>query len=255
MLQDHKVLITGSTSGIGKAMAAAMLQAGARVVINSNEPAAGAEALEELSQLGECYFIETDLSSVDECRALVGGAFEQLGGLDCLVNNAAAAVGGPFKDATQEHFDMTFDVNVRAYYFASQEFVRLVGKREFDACILCTGSTNSLQAERESVLYDTSKGAILMLVRSLAVTLAEVGIRVNGIGPGLAKTRLNDFACRSDPEGQEILRSQIPMGRIAEPEDIAPAAVFLASSMARYITGHMLYVDGGIIAQQMIYKT
>jgi NAD(P)-dependent dehydrogenase (short-subunit alcohol dehydrogenase family) len=94
-----------------------------------------------------------------------------------------------------------------------------------------------------------------MLVRSLAVTLAEDGIRVNGIGPGLVKTRLNDYASSSDPELQELMRSQIPLGRIGEPDDIAGAAVFLASPMAHYITGHMLYVDGGIIAQQMVTST
>jgi len=252
MLNDQKILITGSTSGIGKAMAAAMLKAGARVVINSNEPDTGSAALAELEEFGECHFIETDLSSVEACQALVGAAFERLGGLDCLVNNAASDVGGPFRDATVEDFAMTFDVNVRASYFTSQAFARLVGKRNCDACILCTGSTNSMQAERESVLYDTSKGAILMLVRSLAVTLAEDGIRVNGIGPGLVKTRLNDYASSSNPELQELMRSQIPLGRIGEPDDIAGAAVFLASPMARYITGHMLYVDGGIIAQQMV---
>lgn len=119
--------------------------------------------------------------------------------------------------------------------------------------IICVGSTNSLAAEKNSVVYDTSKGAVLMLIRSLAVTLASRGIRVNGIGPGIVETPLTK-AGLDTPGVRTALNKQIPLGRVGAPGDIAGAAVFLASPAARYITGQMLYVDGGILANQMSWE-
>ncbi|WDR04370.1 SDR family oxidoreductase [Devosia algicola] len=120
--------------------------------------------------------------------------------------------------------------------------------------MICVGSTNSKAAEKNSVIYDSSKGAVLMLVRSLAVSLAERGIRVNGIGPGIVETPLTR-AGLDQGEVRQILKRQIPLGRIGEPEDIGGAAVFLASPQASYITGQMLYIDGGIVANQMSWES
>jgi len=119
--------------------------------------------------------------------------------------------------------------------------------------IICVGSTNSLAAEKNSVVYDTSKGAVLMLIRSLAVSLARRGIRVNGLGPGIIETPLTQAAL-DRPGVREALDRQIPMGRVGQPEDVGPVAVFLASPAARYVTGQMLYIDGGIIANQASWE-
>jgi NAD(P)-dependent dehydrogenase (short-subunit alcohol dehydrogenase family) len=150
-------------------------------------------------------------------------------------------------------FDRTFALNVRAGLFASQAFAGQVQPGQAGASIICVGSTNSMAAERDSVAYDASKGAVLMLVKSLAVTLADRNIRVNGIGPGLVRTPLTEAALASEKLSR-ALAGQIPLGRIAEPDDIGGAAVFLASDAARYITGQMLFIDGGILANQMSWE-
>lgn len=252
-LRDKRILVTGGTYGIGVGIAEAMLQAKARVtIVSRNPPDAGVR--EKLEAVGETHFIQADLSKVDEVRACVGDAFNMLGGLDCLVNNAGSFFDVDFMDLTEEHFTKTFDLNVRGYFLASQEFARLVGQREFDASIICVGSSNSIQAEHSSVLYDASKGAILMLMRSMAVSLGSRGIRVNGLGPGLIWTPLSSNALNENPEAVKLLNAQIPLGRIGEIEDCGGGAVFLASDASRYITGHMLYLDGGLTALQAIWE-
>jgi glucose 1-dehydrogenase len=150
-------------------------------------------------------------------------------------------------------FDRTFALNVKGYLFAAQAFARQVAPGRENASIICVGSTNSMAAEKNSVVYDTSKGAVLMLVKSLAVTLAERGIRVNGLGPGIVETPLT-AAGLAAPGVRKALERQIPLGRVGRPDDIGGAAVFLASPAARYITGQMLFVDGGILANQMSWE-
>lgn len=245
------VCITGSTQGIGFGIAKAFAGRGHRVILNSHIRDERCEdALNELSALTEVRFVEADLASPGGGDLLVEQAHAQWGTLDTLVNNAGTFLDAPFGQLTEDIFDRTFALNVRAYLFASQAFANRVGPEQAGASIICVGSTNSMAAERDSVAYDTSKGAVLMLVRSLAVTLANRGIRVNGLGPGLVRTPLTEAALASE-ELRSALAKQIPLGRIAEPDDIGGAAVFLASDEARYITGQMLFIDGGILANQL----
>ena len=245
------VCITGSTQGIGRAIAQAFARAGARIVINSHLPDDGTAA--ELNAVTECHFVQADLSTVEGARQLVHDAHARLGRLDTLVNNAGSFRDVAFEELDQKRFDDTFNLNVRGYLFASQAFAELVTLEQPNASIVCVGSTNSLAAEKNSVAYDASKGAVLMLIRSLAVTLAPRRIRVNGIGPGIVETPLTE-AGLSAPGVKQALISQIPLGRIARPVDIGSAAVFLASPEAGYITGQMLYIDGGILANQMTWE-
>lgn len=249
---DRRVVcVTGSSHGIGLAVARAFAASGARVIINSHRTDAHVEqALAELSALTETAFIQADLSQAGEAERLVDTAQKQWGRLDTLVNNAGTFLDAPFGELTESIFDRTFALNVRAYLFASQAFANRVAADQAHPSIICVGSTNSMAAERDSVAYDASKGAVLMLVKSMAVTLAHRGIRVNGIGPGLVHTPLTAAGLQSDARRQ-LLERQIPLGRIAQPDDIGGAAVFLASEEARYITGQMLFIDGGILANQM----
>jgi NAD(P)-dependent dehydrogenase (short-subunit alcohol dehydrogenase family) len=196
--------------------------------------------------------VQVDYSVVEEARQSLRDASDCLGGLDGLVNNAGSFFDIEFMDLTEEHFAKTFDLNVRGYLFASQEFAHLVGKREYDASIVCVGSSNGLQAEHGSVIYDASKGAILMLMRSMAVALAERGIRVNGIAPGLIRTPLSSGNIDALSDSQRLFNAQVPLGRIGDIEDCGGAAVFLCSDSAKYITGQMIYVDGGLTALQAI---
>ncbi|MGV8952462.1 MAG: SDR family NAD(P)-dependent oxidoreductase, partial [Cypionkella sp.] len=253
---DHRVVcITGSSHGIGLAIAKAFAVSGARVIINSHKRDEHVEAaLAEISPSGEVSFVQADLSQPGEAERLVAAAHAQWGRLDTLVNNAGTFLDGPFGSLTEDIFDRTFALNVRAYMFASQAFAQRVVPGQANPSILCVGSTNSMAAERDSVAYDASKGAVLMLIKSLAVTLADRGIRVNGLGPGLVRTPLTAQALASADISNGLAR-QIPLGRIAEPEDICGAAVFLASDDARYITGQMLFIDGGILANQLSWGT
>lgn len=250
-MEPSCVCITGSTQGIGRGIADAFARAGSRLVINSH--LADSVAVRELSQITECHFVQADLATVEGARHFVHEAHDRLGRLDTLVNNAGSFRDVAFGDLDQRRFDETFNLNVRGYLFAAQAFAELVGPDQDNASIVCVGSTNSLAAEKNSVIYDASKGAVLMLVRSLAVTLAPRGIRVNGVGPGIVHTPLT-AAGLSAPGVVDALTSQIPLGRIGQPVDIGGAAVFLASPDASYITGQMLYVDGGILANQMTWE-
>lgn len=245
------VAITGSTTGIGYAIAEAFAHTGARLAINSH--VADTAALERLSAITECHFVEADISTVAGAQGFVAKAREKLGRLDTLVNNAGTFRDTDFDDLTEAVFERTFNLNVKGYLFAAQAFVKQLTPDQTNPSIICVGSTNSLAAEKNSVVYDTSKGAVLMLIRSLAVTLASRGIRVNGIGPGIVETPLTK-AGLDTPGVRTALNKQIPLGRVGAPGDIAGAAVFLASPAARYITGQMLYVDGGILANQMSWE-
>lgn len=247
-MSNQRICVTGSTHGIGYAIAEAFARTGARLVINSHEPDAG--ACDRLSALTECHFVQADLSKVEGTRALVTASHEKLGGLDTIVCNAGTYRDTTFDELTEQAFDQTFNLNVKGYLFTAKEFVKHLAPNQQGASIICVGSTNSMAAEKDSVIYDASKGAVLMLVKSLAVTLAGRGVRVNGIGPGIIETPLTK-AGLDQGNTRDVLNSQIPMGRIGNPVDIGGAAVFLASPDAGYITGQMLFVDGGILANQM----
>ena len=228
-MKDQCVCITGSTHGIGFGIAEAFAKKGAKIVINSHE---------------------TDNGALDKLKKLIEEANTKLGKIDTLINNAGTFQDTDFESINEEKFDKTFNLNVRGYMFTSKEFVKQISNDQNNTSIICIGSSNSLAAEKNSVMYDTSKGAVLMMIKSMAVSLASKNIRVNGIGPGILETPLTSAGLNKG-NNKKVISSQIPLGRIGEPSDIGGAAVFLASEEAKYITGQMLYVDGGILANQL----
>lgn len=249
--QSHsrRVCVTGATHGIGLAIATGFARAGARVVINAHTLDGGG-ACDQLAGLAECHYIQSDLSTAEGARSLISEAEARLGGIDTLICNAGSFFDAPFAELTEDQIDRTFNLNIKGYLLCAQAFAAQVTHAHINPSIVCTGSTNGRAAEKHSVAYDTSKGAVLMMIRSLAVTLAEQGIRVNGIGPGLIDTPLTNPGLNRTGVRNKVA-TQIPLGRIGTPEDVSGAALFLASDAAGYITGQMLYVDGGILAQQM----
>ena len=196
------------------------------------------------------FFCTVRLSTIDGNKKLIKEANTKLGKIDTLINNAGTFQDTDFESINQENFDKTFNLNVRGYMFTSREFAKQMSSEQKNSSIICIGSSNSLAAEKNSVMYDTSKGAVLMMIKSMAISLASKNIRVNGIGPGILETPLSSEGLKKG-NNKKVITSQIPLGRIGEPADIGGAAVFLASEEAKYITGQMLYVDGGILANQL----
>jgi NAD(P)-dependent dehydrogenase (short-subunit alcohol dehydrogenase family) len=241
---SRSALVTGSSSGIGLAIAEALERAGSQVLFHSHEPPPQDWAKDR-------HFLQADLVPADAPARLVDAAFKLLPGLDLLVSNAGSFFDVPFLDMTLELWDRTMALNLRAAYFLIQSFAnRLVGEKRGGAVIL-TASTNGLQAEMDSTAYDTSKGGLVMLTRTLALSLAAHDITVNAIAPGLIQTPLSRAWMASRPGVEEHYRKAIPLGRLGVPEDCAGAVVFLASPAARYITGQVLAIDGGLMSQQV----
>lgn len=244
-LAKSAALVTGSSQGIGFAIAGALREAGAGIVFHGLQPRP-----ENIP--ADSAYVQADLMQGDGPGRLVADAFAAQPELDILVCNAGSFFDTPFLEMTRERWDRTLQLNLTATCFIAQEFARrlVVAKRGGSICI--TTSTNGIQAEWDSTAYDTSKGALVMLIRSLAVSLAGHGIRVNGIAPGLIRTPLTStwIETRTD-DLLEHYKKKILLGRIGAPEDCAGAVVFLSSPAASYITGEIIVIDGGLTVQQI----
>lgn len=244
-LHGRSALVTGSSQGIGFAVAQAFREAGARVIFH------GLQARPETIP-GEAGYVQADLARAEAPVNLIESAFKLEPDLDTLICNAGSFFDTPFLDMSRELWERTMQLNVTATCFIVQEFAKrlVAAKRQGSICI--TTSTNGFQAEADSTAYDTSKGALVMLIRSLAVSLADRGIRVNGIAPGLIRTPLTSVWMESRSNDLlEHYKRKVLLGRIGTPEDCAGAVVFLSSPAAAYITGEIITIDGGLTVQQI----
>lgn len=246
-LENSAALVTGSSQGIGLAAALALREAGAKVIFH------GLPAQAENVPSG-CTYLQADLMQPDAPTRLIADAFTAQPDLDTLVCNAGSFFDTPFLEMTRDRWDRTLQLNVSATYFIAQEFAKrlIAAKRAGSICI--TASTNGLQAEMDSTAYDTSKGALVMLIRTLAVSLGDHGIRVNGIAPGLIRTPLTASWMETRPDAESLLdhyRKKVLLRRIGAPEDCAGAVVFLCSPAAGYITGEIITIDGGLTVVQI----
>ena len=246
-LENSAALVTGSSQGIGFATAIALREAGAKVIFH------GLQSRPE-NIPSDCAYIQADLMQPDAPAQLVAAAFAAQPKLDTLGCNAGSFFDAPFLEMTRERWDRTMQLNLSATYFIAQEFAKrlVAAKREGSICI--TTSTNGLQAEMDSTAYDTSKGALVMLIRSLAVSLGDHGIRVNGIAPGLIRTPLTATWMEGRADSDKVLehyKRKVLLRRIGTPEDCASAVVFLSSPAASYITGEIITIDGGLTVVQI----
>lgn len=244
LLRGKTALITGAGSGIGEGIARGMAAAGARVIaVDINGEAAGrtARALD-----GAALSFAADVSDGAQCERLAAAVRREAGAIAVLVNNAGIIRRGKVTDAaTRQDWDATLAVNLDGPYYMTTAFLDQL--RESRGAVVNIGSVQSFVALPNSAAYTASKGGVRALTKALAIELSPLGIRVNAIGPGLIATPLNAKA-RENPAYMRNFEGRIPLGRIGTPEDIAPVAVFLASDMARYITGVTLPVDGGFLA-------
>jgi NAD(P)-dependent dehydrogenase (short-subunit alcohol dehydrogenase family) len=245
LLDGRLALITGAGSGIGEAIAHAMAEAGARVIAVDIDGAAAERTTAAIGR-GAASF-PCDVTDRSACDRLAIEVRNRIGAIAILVNNAGIIRRGTVTEpSTRADWDATLAVNLDGPYNMVTAFLDQL--RETKGSIISIGSIQSFVALPNSAAYTTSKGGVRMLTKALAIELSPLGIRVNAIGPGFTATPLNAKA-REDPAYMANFTDRIPLGRIGTPEDIAGPAVFLASDMARYITGVTLPVDGGYLAR------
>jgi glucose 1-dehydrogenase len=246
-LLGRKVLVTGSSKGIGRGIAIRLAQEGADVVINYNSDPRGAEeALAEVQALGRRgAVIKANLGTVAEVRDLVARSAEALGGLDVLVNNAGIEKHAPFWDVTEGDFDAVLNVNLKGVFFATQAFVQQCIAAGRPGKIVNISSVHEELAFPNFAAYCASKCGVRMLTRTLAVELGPLGITINSIAPGAIETPINSKLL-NDPMKLKSLVGQIPLGRLGQPNDVAGLAVFLASGDSDYVTGTTYLIDGGL---------
>ncbi len=244
LLAGRLALVTGAGSGIGEGIARAMARAGARVIaVDIN----GETSLRTAKSIGgDARSFACDVADRTQCDALAGAVQREIGPTSVLVNNAGIIRRGTVTDANaRADWDATLAVNLDGPYNMTTAFLPQL--RQTKGAVINIGSIQSFIALPNSAAYTTSKGGVRALTKALAIELSPEGVRVNAIGPGLIATPLNAKA-RENPAYMKNFEGRIPLGRIGTPEDIAPVAVFLASDMARYITGVTLPVDGGYLA-------
>jgi glucose 1-dehydrogenase len=252
-LKGHAALITGSTKGVGRSIAEAFAAAGCHVVIHGRSRGPDAEAvLANCRRHGvEAHFVSGDLagpvaSSVSEVSAAALTALPQI---DILVNNAGSLFDVPFLEMDLDRFERTLRLNVSSGYFLTQTFARHWVSRQISGRVLFVGSINGRLAEQVHTAYDTSKGAVEMMVKTLCVALAPLNIRVNGMAPGLVRTPLTSILDER-PEFARWMELHTPNRQVPHSDACGAAAVFLVSDAAWHIHGQMLLVDGGMSAWQ-----
>src|SRR6202043_186130 len=243
------VLITGALTGIGRATALAFAREGARIVVSGRHDDKGNALVSELQEIGaEATFIKSDVRHDDEVRALVDGTVRRFGRLDVAVNNAGTeGKPGPLTDQTPESYAATFDTNVLGTLLSMKHELRVM-LPQGSGSIVNVSSTYGRAGAPGAALYVASKHAVEGFTKAAALEFAETGVRINVVAPGTTETgMLNRFT--GTPENKADLISRVPMKRIAQPEEIAEAILFLASDKASYITGASLAADGGKLAR------
>jgi NAD(P)-dependent dehydrogenase (short-subunit alcohol dehydrogenase family) len=239
------VLITGALTGIGRATAVAFAKKGAKVVVAGRRDEPGRVLADELRSLGsEADFIHADVRNEDEVRALVDETLARFGRLDVAVNNAGTeGQVGPITDQTAETYAATFDTNVLGVILSMKHEVRAM-QGQGSGSIVNISSTYGHEGAPGASVYVGSKHAVEGITKSVALEIAESGIRVNGVAPGPTDTgMLTRFT--GTPENKAALVTGVPMGRLGLTEELADGVVFIASDEASYITGHILNIDGG----------
>jgi glucose 1-dehydrogenase len=254
LLVGQKALVTGANSGIGRGVAIALGQAGADVVVNyvDGDDAANEVVAEILRSGAKAIAYKADVSSEDQVGAMFKAMIEQFGTIDILVANAGLQRDSAFHQMTMAQWNLVLGVNLTGQFLCAREAIREFLRRGVVPSVSCAaGKIICMSSVHQQIPwgghanYATSKGGIKLMMESLAQEVAPKRIRVNAIGPGAIRTPINTSAWNT-PEAYAQLMTLIPYGRIGEPEDIARAAVWLASDQSDYVVGTTLFVDGGM---------
>jgi 3-oxoacyl-[acyl-carrier protein] reductase len=245
-LEGKIAVVTGASKGIGASIAKHLAAEGAAVVVNYASSKEGADRVvdEITSAGGKAIAVQANVSKKAEIERLFAQTQQVFGKLDILINNAGIYEFAPLEDITEEHFHKQFDLNVLGLILTLQE-----GVKHFDSAggsIINISSVVSTLAPANGSVYNATKAAVDAITKSLAKELGSRNIRVNSINPGMIETEGTHTAGITESEGRKQMEAQTPLGRIGQPQDIAPAVVFLASSDATWITGETLYITGGL---------
>lgn len=247
LLSGRVALVTGAGQGNGKAIAKGLAKAGATVIVTDLNEANAKSVVGEIQEAGEKAFAyRLDVTSSTECDALAENVGNEVGDIDILVNNAGVIIReGVDSQKVAANLQRTLDVNVMGTFHPTHAW--LPSLRRTRGVIINVGSIASTTGIPNVVGYSPSKGAVKMLTQALAVELAKDGIRVNAIAPGVIETPMTSYT-REAPERLEKFMLRTPMARVGQPEELVGPVVFLASSMATYVTGVTLPIDGGFLA-------
>lgn len=244
MLENKKVMITGGSRGIGRAIAIAMAQAGADVAViyNGNKEAAD-KVCEEIRAMGrQAAAFKCDVGNFEEAGKTVQAVNKELGGLDVLVNNAGITKDGLIFTLKEDDFDRVIETNLKGAFNTIKHAAKIMMKNRKGTIINIT-SVSGMMGNPGQANYAAAKAGMIGLTKTVAKELAARGITCNAIAPGFVATEMTD---KLSDEVKDSIDSVVPLKRMAQPEDIANAAVFLASDKASYITGEVLKVDGGL---------
>ncbi|MFO0995516.1 MAG: SDR family oxidoreductase [Alphaproteobacteria bacterium] len=245
-LKDKVTVITGGVQGIGLAYARRFVKEGSAVMLGDIQDEKGKAAVRELEGLGgRAGFAHCDVTKKAEVDALFAEAAKRFGRVDACIANAGIVHDAGFLDLEEKDFDRVMAVNVKGVFLTGQAAARamIAGKR--GGVIINITSTNAVLVQHGQVTYPVSKGAVNLLTRVMAISLADHGIRVVGIGPGPTRTEMLDTVMKNHPTFQRNITLRTPLRRPAEADEIAGVAAFLASDDASYITGQTIYAEGG----------
>jgi len=244
-LKGKSGIVTGAGSGIGKGMATGLVQAGAELVIAGRNLEKLEAAAEEMRQFGGPVIpAQADISKMEDIKGLVDRAVKEFEKIDFLFNNAGIIRRNPSEDFLEKDWDEVIDINLKGPFFLAQAVARVMISQERKGKIINTSSLIAVQGGKRVPAYAASKGGLAQVTKSMANDWAKYDILVNAIGPGWVNTELTE-PLRQDKERFTEITGRIPLGRWADPEDLAGAAVFLASDASNYITGQTIFVDGG----------
>jgi NAD(P)-dependent dehydrogenase (short-subunit alcohol dehydrogenase family) len=249
-LKGKVAIVTGSGQGIGRGIAERFAREGATVVLNDRDEVALRDAEQAVRRFeGPVLAVRADVGRAADVARLFEQTLTTFGTVDILVNNAAwAAPIAHFLDMTEDFWDTVLTTNLKSMFLCSQRTARLLADQKKPGSIVNISTFGACRAHREMVAYDASKGGVEAATRAMAMDLAPWGIRVNAVGPGPIATP-SLLALLKTEENIERMRRTVPLERLGEPADIAGAVLYFASDDAAFVTGQILYVDGGVVAQ------
>ena len=246
-LEGKVALVTGSSQGIGAAIAVRLAQEGADIVINYHSHPEEADAVkQQVAAAGrKAIAVGADLGNVASVNQLIADSVSGLGKLDILVNNAGVEKNASFWDVAEKDYDLVLNTNLKGPFFCTQAFVKHLQSRQSPGKVINISSVHEDLPFPHFTSYCASKGGMKMMMRNLSIELAPLGITINNVAPGAIETPINTKLL-NDPVKLKALLDNIPLARLGKPNDVSAAVAFLASSDADYITGTTLVIDGGL---------